>query len=175
MTAWLGLLVLLVVAAPARADIGFPPGFTSEVYVTGQGFDTSGERGVLGIPAAGTIGIDAAGTVYLARTGARFRSGDVEDLWAIYRIPVGGARLTADTESRYLHGPPLPNPQIGGGGRARHRVGHDVRPGAKAGGALPVPRRQARALRRRPPARRRARLSFATPRAWRSIPPATST
>jgi sugar lactone lactonase YvrE len=113
MRAWLCLLALLVAAAPARADIGFPPGFTSEVYVTGQGFDTSGERGVTGIPAAGTIGIDAAGTVYLARTGARYRSGDVEDLWAIYRFPAGGARLTQDTESRYLYGPPLPNPQIG--------------------------------------------------------------
>ena len=58
MRAWLGHLALLVLAAaPATADIGFPPGFTSEVYVTGQGFDTSGERGVTGIPAAGTIGI----------------------------------------------------------------------------------------------------------------------
>jgi sugar lactone lactonase YvrE len=113
MTAWLALLVLLLGAAPARADIAFPSGFTAEVYVTGQGFDTSGERGVTGIPAAGTIGIDAAGTVYLARTGARFRSGDVEDLSAIYRFPAGGARVTADTESRYLYGPPLPNPQIG--------------------------------------------------------------
>jgi sugar lactone lactonase YvrE len=113
MRAWLCLLALLLAAAPAAADIAFPPGFTSEVYVTGQGFDTSGERGVTGIPAAGTIGIDAAGTVYLARTGARFRSGDVEDLSAIYRFPAGGARVTQDTESRYLYGPPLPNPQVG--------------------------------------------------------------
>jgi hypothetical protein len=113
MTAWLVLLLLLIGVTPARADIGFPAGFTSEVYVTGQGFDTSGERGVAGIPATGTIGIDAVGTVYLARTGARFRSGDVEDLSAIYRFPAGGARLTAGTESRYVYGPPLPNPQIG--------------------------------------------------------------
>ena len=81
--------------------------------MTGQGFDTSGERGRSGIPAVGTIGIDATGTLYLARTGARFRSGDVEDLWAIYRVPAGGARVNPDTESRYLYGPPLPNPQIG--------------------------------------------------------------
>lgn len=113
MTAWLGLLALLLLVTPARADLGLPPGFTVEVYVTGQGFDGSGERGVSGIPAVGTLGIDAAGTLYLSRTGARFRSGDVEDLWAIYRIPVGGARLTPDNETRYLHGPPLPNPQIG--------------------------------------------------------------
>ena len=113
MTAWLGLLALLLLATPARAELALPPAFTAEVYVTGQGFDTSGERGVHGIPSVGTLGIDAAGTLYLARTGARFRSGDVEDLWAIYRIPPGGARLSPETESRYLYGPPLPNPQIG--------------------------------------------------------------
>jgi sugar lactone lactonase YvrE len=113
MTVGLGLLALLLLATPARADIGLPPGFTSEVYVTGQGFDTSGERGVSGIPAVGTLGIDAAGTLYMSRTGARFRTGDVEDLSAIYRIPVGGARLTPHNETRYLYGPPLPNPQIG--------------------------------------------------------------
>jgi sugar lactone lactonase YvrE len=107
------LLLLLLLVVPARADLAIPPGFTSEVYVTGQGFDASGERGVGGIPAVGTLGIDAAGTLYLSRTGARFRSGDVEDLWAIYRIPAGGARLTPDTEGRYRYGPPLPNPQIG--------------------------------------------------------------
>jgi sugar lactone lactonase YvrE len=113
MTACLGVLALLLLAGPAWADLGLPSGFTSEVYVTGQGFDTSGERGVHGIPAVGTIGIDATGALYLARTGARFRSGDVEDLWAIYRVPMGGARLNPETESRYLYGPPLPNPQIG--------------------------------------------------------------
>ena len=113
MTVWLGFLVLLLLVTPARADVGFPPGFTTEVYVTGQGFDSSGERGVSGIPAVGTLGIDAAGTLYMSRTGARFRTGDVEDLWALYRIPAGGARLTPDNETRYLYGPPLPNPQIG--------------------------------------------------------------
>jgi sugar lactone lactonase YvrE len=113
MTACVGVLALVLLAGPAWADLGLPSGFTSEVYVTGQGFDTSGERGVLGIPAVGTIGIDATGTLYLARTGARFRSGDVEDLWAIYRFPAGGARVNPDTESRHLYGPPLPNPQIG--------------------------------------------------------------
>ena len=113
MTVWLGFLALLLLATPARADVGLPPGFTSEVYVTGQGFDTSGERGVSGIPSVGTLGLDAAGTLYMSRTGARFRVGDVEDLSAIYRIPAGGARLTPENERRYLYGPPLPNPQIG--------------------------------------------------------------
>ena len=113
MTAWLAFLMLLLVAAPANAEVTLPPGFTTEVYVTGQGFDTSGERGVSGIPSMGSLGVDAAGTLYMARTGARFRVGDIEDLSAIYRIPAGGARLTPEGESRYLYGPPLPNPQIG--------------------------------------------------------------
>jgi sugar lactone lactonase YvrE len=113
MTVWLGLLALLFLATPAHADIGLPPGFTTEVYVSGQGFDTSGERGISGIPAVGTLGIDATGTLYMSRTGARFRTGDVEDLWSIYRIPVGGARLTPESEARFFYGPPLPNPQIG--------------------------------------------------------------
>jgi hypothetical protein len=30
----------------------------------------------------------------------------------VFRIPTGGARLTRDTEARYLYGPPLPNAQI---------------------------------------------------------------
>lgn len=33
MTVWLGFLALLLLATPGRADIGLPPGFTSEVYV----------------------------------------------------------------------------------------------------------------------------------------------
>jgi hypothetical protein len=113
MTAWLAVLTLLLVAAPGHAEITLPHGFTTEVYVTGQGFDTSAERGVTGIPAVGTVGVDAAGTLYMARRGARFRSGDIDDLSAIYRIPAGGARITPDGEARYLYGPPLPNPQIG--------------------------------------------------------------
>jgi sugar lactone lactonase YvrE len=112
MVPWLVLLALFLLVPPARAELRVPRGFTTEVYVTGQGFDTSGERGISGIPAVGTLGIDAAGTIYLSRTGARFRTGDVEDLWAIYRVPAGGARLTPETEGRYFYGPPLPNPQV---------------------------------------------------------------
>jgi hypothetical protein len=106
---------LALLASPARAQLALPPGFAAETYVTGEGFDASGGRGASrGIPAVGTLAFDRAGSLYLARTGARFRSGDVEDLWPVYRIPPGGARLTAETESRFLYGPPLPNPQIGG-------------------------------------------------------------
>jgi hypothetical protein len=114
--AWIRALVLLTLAwlaaVPAAAELALPPGFTAQVYVTGQGFDPSSERGVYGMPAVGTLGIDALGTLFLARTGARFRSGEVEDMSPIYRIPAGGGRLTPDTEARFLSGPPLPNPQI---------------------------------------------------------------
>jgi sugar lactone lactonase YvrE len=112
---WLALAALVLVLAPvsAWADLTLPSGFTPEVYVTGQGFDGSGERRVEGLPAVGTMGFDGTGALYLARTGARFRSGDIEDLWALYRVPPGGSRLTAETEPRHLYGPPLPNPQVG--------------------------------------------------------------
>ncbi len=52
--------------------------------------------------------------LYLARTGRRyFAGGEVEDIWPLYRVPVGGARLSPKTEARYFHGPPLSNPQVG--------------------------------------------------------------
>jgi outer membrane protein assembly factor BamB len=107
-------LVVALVAVPAAAELTLPPGFTAQVYVTGQGFDASSDRGVFGIPAIGTLAFDGLGTLYLARTGTRFRSGEVDDFFTIYRIPVGGARLTQDTEARFLSGPPLRNPQIAG-------------------------------------------------------------
>jgi streptogramin lyase len=108
------LLAAAAAAAPGRdTGLALPPGFVADVYVSGRGFDSSGERRVPGIPAMGTLGLDGTGTLYLARTGARFRSGEVEDLWPLYRIPPGGADLTAETESNFLYGPPLPNPQVG--------------------------------------------------------------
>ena len=105
-------LVVALVTVPAAAELTLPPGFTAQVYVTGQGFDTSSDRGVFGIPAIGTLAFDGLGTLYLAKTGTRFRSGEVEDFSTIFRIPAGGARLTPDTEARYHSGPPLRNPQI---------------------------------------------------------------
>jgi hypothetical protein len=102
-----------LLAGPAAADLGLPPGFTSEAYVSGHGFDTASDRGVRGFPGSGTLGIDPAGTLYVAKTGARFRSGEVDDLGPIYRFPLGGARLGPDTEPRFFHGPPLRNPQVG--------------------------------------------------------------
>jgi sugar lactone lactonase YvrE len=107
-----------LLAGPAAAELALPPGFTSEVYVSGQGFDTASDRGVRGFPASATLGLDPAGVLYVAKTGARFRSAEVDDLGPIYRFPVGGARLGPDTEARFFHGPPLRNPQIGATRRA---------------------------------------------------------
>ena len=95
------------------ADIEVPRGLSVRVYVTGEGFDTSESRGARGIPAVSTLTFDSDGTLYLARSGRRYMSGEAEDKFPLYRIPPGGARFTRDTESRYFHGPPLPNPQAG--------------------------------------------------------------
>lgn len=120
-----GLVALAVVAgtlcpATASTEILLPPGFTVQVYVTGDGFDSMEARGARGIPSTSTLAIDDAGTLYLARTGRRYATGgEVDDLWPIYRIPVGGATVTKANETRYLYGPPLPSAQIAGlrGGR----------------------------------------------------------
>jgi hypothetical protein len=106
------VVALLLAPSVATADLLLPPGFTAQVYVTGEGFESGAARGVRGIPAASTLAFDQTGVLYLARTGRRYAGGEVEDLWRIYRVPLGGARLTPDTEARFLHGPPLPNPQV---------------------------------------------------------------
>lgn len=112
MVTWVSALLTVLIVVPAWAQLALPAGFTAQVYVTGQGFDPNSERGVYGMPAVGSLAFDALGTLYLARTGARFRQGEVEDLFSIYRIPAGGARLNPEVESRYLYGPPLRNPVI---------------------------------------------------------------
>jgi hypothetical protein len=113
-TAWTSVFLVSLLLFPGRVpgELLLPPGFTPQVYVTGEGFDAS--RGVRGIPSASTLAFDAAGTLYLARTGRRYTGGESEDLWPIYRIPLGGARLSPNTEGDYLHGPPLPNAQVAG-------------------------------------------------------------
>ena len=114
------LISLLLVPAAAPAEILLPPGFTVQVYVTGDGFDSADGRHAPGIPSASTLAIDHAGTLYVARTGRRYvAGGEIDDLWPIYRFPVGGARVTKPTEARFLYGPPLPSAQIAGlrGGR----------------------------------------------------------
>lgn len=103
----------------ARAELILPHGFTARVYVTGEGFEAGTSRGVSGIPGTSTLAFDATGALYLARTGRRYFGGETDDLAPIYRIPVGGGRLTPDSEVRFLHGPPLPSPLVAGvrGGR----------------------------------------------------------
>ncbi|HEX5528973.1 MAG TPA: hypothetical protein VFZ82_05405 [Methylomirabilota bacterium] len=114
----LALLPGLVAPAAARAEILLPPGFTARVYVTGDGFGGDGPRG-RGIPSTSTLAVDRAGTLYLARTGRRYSAGEFEYLNSIYRIPPGGARLTPQTEGRFLHGPPLVNAQVSAGREGR--------------------------------------------------------
>jgi hypothetical protein len=104
----LAVALVLAVAAPTAAELRLPPGFSARTYVTGHGFDGDGP----GIPSTSTLAFDAAGTLYLARTGRRYLGGEVEDVWPVYRIPAGGARLSPDSERRFFFGPPLPNPQV---------------------------------------------------------------
>jgi DNA-binding beta-propeller fold protein YncE len=107
--ALLALVVLALLARPALAEIRLPPGFVKEVYVSGSGFATG--RGSRGFPATSTLVFDRSGSLYLARTGGRYQNSETDDLAPVYRVPLGGARLTPDTEPRYLYGPPLRNAQ----------------------------------------------------------------
>ena len=94
---------------PALAEVRLPPGFVKEVYVSGSGFATG--RGSRGFPGTSTLVFDRSGSLYLARTGARYQNTETDDLASVYRVPPGGARLTPDTEPRFLYGPPLRNAQ----------------------------------------------------------------
>ncbi len=105
----IGVLAWALGPAVAGAELVLPPGFTAQVYVSGEGYDGASGPGV---PSVSTLALDEAGALYLARTGRRYFGGEADDLWPIYRIPVGGARLTPRDESRYFHGPPLPNAQV---------------------------------------------------------------
>lgn len=107
------LVASLALAGPGRAEILLPPGFTAQVHVTGEGFDSDTTRNARGMPSSATVVVDGQGVLYLARTGRRYSGGEFEYLWPVYRIPAGGARLTPATEGRFLYGPPLTNPQVG--------------------------------------------------------------
>jgi len=119
MIARLLAIALLLIPVGAAAEIRLPAGFTAQVYVTGEGFDTDATRGIRGIPATSTLAFDQAGSLYLARTGRRYVGGEAYDLWPVYRIPAGGARLSPDVETRFFYGPPLLNPQVGATRRGR--------------------------------------------------------
>jgi hypothetical protein len=112
MSALLGVVLFLLLAVPAAAELNLPRGFTAQVYVSGERFDGATGRESRGLPAASTLGFDETGGLYLARSGRRYVSGEADGLWPIYRIPPGGAKLTPKTESRFFHGPPLWNPQV---------------------------------------------------------------
>ena len=115
-----GLLWPVVLPSPAAAELKLPPGFAAQVYVTGEGYDSGSSGAGRGFPSSSTLTFDASGTLYVARTGRRYQSGtEVDDLWPLYRFPLGGARLTPATEKKFLLGPPLPNPVVAGmrGGR----------------------------------------------------------
>lgn len=119
---WRGLGRAILVAAllfalpstrEAAAEMRLPPGFSAKVYVTGHGFDSSEGRGASGIPSISTLAFDPAGVLYLGRSGRRYGGGEVEDVWPLFRVPLGGAQITRDGEARFLYGPPLRNPQVG--------------------------------------------------------------
>jgi hypothetical protein len=111
MTAALSLVVLLLAPAVAAAELRLPPGFTATVYVTGEGFD--GSRLAPGIPSTSALAFGADGMLYASRSGRRYVGGEVEDVWPVFRFPLGGARVTRASEARHLYGPPLPNVQVG--------------------------------------------------------------
>lgn len=104
--------LLLVAVLPAAADMVLPPGFIAHMYVTGDGFMPDIGRAARGIPSSTTLAVDGDGILYVARSGRRYMGGEIDDLWPIYRIPVGGAHLTPQTQARFFHGPPLWSPQV---------------------------------------------------------------
>jgi hypothetical protein len=111
-TAAATLATVGLVVGPAPAEVRLPPGFSAQVYVTGQGFEAG--RSAQGIPATTSLVFDQSGSLYLARAGRRYQNTEADDLTPVYRVPPGGARMTPDTEARYFYGPPLRNPQTGG-------------------------------------------------------------
>lgn len=113
--AGLALAGVLLVPAAAPAEIVMPSGFTARIYVTGDGFGGSSEVRGRGIPTTPTLAVDRTGALYLARSGRRYSGGEFDYLTSMYRITVGGAHVTAATEARFFHGPPLNNAQVSGG------------------------------------------------------------
>src|SRR5260370_40473072 len=90
---WAGLVLAAILLTPetARAEILLPSGFTVRVYVTGDGFETSGGAGGRGIPTTPTLAVDHTGALYLARGGRRHSAGAVDYLQRLDRIPARGA------------------------------------------------------------------------------------
>src|SRR5438034_808651 len=93
------LVALSLLARPTGAEPIVPPGFGVHVYVTGDGFEASPGGGARGVRSTSTLAFDETGALYLARTGRRYAGGEGEELWPLYRIPRGGARLTPPREA----------------------------------------------------------------------------
>jgi len=105
----LALVALLLTPAWAAGELQLPPGFTAQIYVSGEAYENVAGGG---LPPVSTLGIDEAGFLYMARPGRRYLGGEIDDLWPIYRVPPGGARLSPRTEKAFFFGPPLPSAQI---------------------------------------------------------------
>ncbi len=103
------LITPLIAPAPAVGEMQLPPGFTAQIYVSGEAYENVGGGG---LPPVSTLGVDEAGYLYMARPGRRYLGGEIDDLWPIYRVPPGGARLSPRTEGSFFFGPPLPSAQI---------------------------------------------------------------
>src|SRR4030095_15046310 len=103
----LALALSLLLPSVARAEILVPAGLTVPMYVPGEACETPRGSTGRGIPSTSTLLVDPKGMLYLARTGRRYSSGEYDYLTPMYRIPLGGARLTPSTESRSLQPSPL--------------------------------------------------------------------
>lgn len=175
MRAWISAVVVLMLVWPglSAGELVLPPGFTATVYVTGEGFDTGTAQGVRGMPAVSTLAFDEAGFLYLARTGRRYVGGEVEDIWPVYRVPPGGARLTPKTEPSFFYGPPLPNPQVGAVRNGRDLFLTTFDRDRKIGVLYRITEGRIELVAGGTPPPGRPRCS-GSPREWPSTPPATS-
>ncbi len=79
--------------------------------MSGRGFERERAPGAPGIPSSSTLAMAPDGVLYVARTGRRYTGGEVDDLWPIYRIPLGGARMIGIDYSYRDHGD-LNNTQV---------------------------------------------------------------
>jgi DNA-binding beta-propeller fold protein YncE len=89
-----------------RSGVKLPPGFTVSTYVTGAGFHEN-QRG---IPAVVAMSFHTDGTLYFARTANRLKEIYGRSAARIYRTPPGEAKLTPETENRFLFGDGLEDP-----------------------------------------------------------------
>ena len=110
---WIAVVFLVngaVWAGYDPAGMKLPPGFKATTYITGSGFDPDRTMNGRGIPAIVAFSFHKDGALYFARTANRLREIYGSDAASIYRFPPGGAEVTPGTESKYLFGPPLLDP-----------------------------------------------------------------